>query len=272
MLGAVPLAQQHRSRLETGFGRYLDGPARRGIGCDLGQQSARGRLKPTQRFFLNPIRERADQQVAADAPRRFGAVERPPALLEVGGCGFLQFFDFTDKSRRRCRDFALHVLPALQRGQSHTLLWFACEASQGVHGPIRLPIATSRANDSGKIAGNHSLHAPTRANIPTSPYGSRRFRAKWNPRNWQREASISLSDTPQHRPRRELPGKRLSPHGRSGRRRAASRNRRNWSAAIAGAMIWLRVSSSGGIADAASVSANAMDRRHGRGRRRSRNS
>jgi hypothetical protein len=54
--------------------------------------------------------------------------------------------------------------------------------------PIRLPIAliasmraNSRplpfcANDVGKIGGNHSLHAPTRANIPTSPYGSRRFR------------------------------------------------------------------------------------------------
>jgi hypothetical protein len=29
-----------------------------------------------------------------------------------------------------------HVLPALQRGHSHTLLWFAYEASQGVHGSI----------------------------------------------------------------------------------------------------------------------------------------
>src|ERR1019366_3837743 len=28
-------------------------------------------------------------------------------------------------------------------------------------------------NDIEKIWGNHSLHAPTRANIPTSPYGSR---------------------------------------------------------------------------------------------------
>src|ERR1019366_4820289 len=34
-----------------------------------------------------------------------------------------------------------------------------------------------RANDVGKIGGNHSLHALTRANIPTSPYGLRRFRA-----------------------------------------------------------------------------------------------
>ena len=44
------------------------------------------------------------------------------------------------------------------------------------------------------------------------------------------------------------------------------------STAIAGAMIWPRVSSSGGIGDAASVSVNAMGRRPGRGRRRSRNS
>jgi hypothetical protein len=63
MLGAVPLSQQHRSRFETGFGRYLDGPTCRGMGCDLGQQSARGRLQPNQRFFLNPVRKRADQQI-----------------------------------------------------------------------------------------------------------------------------------------------------------------------------------------------------------------
>jgi hypothetical protein len=71
-----------------------------------------------------------------------------------------------------------------------------------------------------------------------------------------------------HWPRIELSGIRPSPHGRSGRRREASRSWRNCSAAIAGAMIWLPVSSSGGIGDAASVSANAMDRRPGLGRRR----
>jgi len=80
------------------------------------------------------------------------------------------------------------------------------------------------------------------------------------------------SDILHLRPGRKLSGKRLSPHGRSGRRRAASRNQGNWVAAIAGAMTWLRVSSSGGIGDAASVSVNAMDRRPRRGRRRSRNS
>ena len=73
-------------------------------------------------------------------------------------------------------------------------------------------------------------------------------------------------------PGRKLTGKRLNPHGRSGRRRAASRNQRNWFAAIAGAMTWRRVSSSGGIADAASVLVNAMDRRTGDGRRSSRSS
>lgn len=83
---------------------------------------------------------------------------------------------------------------------------------------------------------------------------------------------IDRSDTPQQRPRRKLLEKRLSPRGRSGRRWALSRNQRNWFAAIAGATIWLRVSSSGGIVDAASVLVNATDLRHLRGRRRSRNS
>ena len=129
------------------------------------------------------------------------------------------------------------------------------------------------ANDVEKSGGNHSLHAPTRANIPTSPYGSRRFRAKWKTRNWRREAGINCrSDTPHLRFGRKLTGKRLSPHDRSRSRWVVSRNQTSWVAGIAGAMIWLRVSSSGGIADAASVSANAMGRWDGRGRRRSRSS
>src|ERR1700747_1327554 len=66
------------------------------------------------------------------------------------------------------------------------------------------------------------------------------------------------SDILHLRPERKLSGKRLSPHGRSGRRQAASRNQGNWVAAIAGAMTWLRVSSSGGVGGAASVSENAM--------------
>src|SRR5437868_12422660 len=72
--------------------------------------------------------------------------------------------------------------------------------------------------------------------------------------------------------RKKAVRKKAESHGRSGRRRAASRNQGNWVAAIAGAMTWLRVSSSGGIGDAASVSVDAMGRRPGRGRRRSRNS
>ena len=129
------------------------------------------------------------------------------------------------------------------------------------------------ANGVGKTGGNHSLHAPTRANIPTSPYGSRRFKREWNTRNRRTEVRTNYrSDILHLRPGRKLSGKRLSPHGRSGRRRAATRNQGNWVAAIAGAMTWLRVSSSGGIGDAASVSVNAMGRRPGGGRRRSRNS
>ncbi len=127
-------------------------------------------------------------------------------------------------------------------------------------------------NDIEKIGGNHSLHAATRANIPTSPYGSRRLRAKWNTRNRRTKAVISQSNTPQLRSGRKLTGKRPSPHGRSGRRWAASRSLTNWFAATARAMIWLRVSSSGGIADVASVLVNAMGLRQRRRRLRSRSS
>ena len=125
-------------------------------------------------------------------------------------------------------------------------------SSSQLHSPFAFPSPWSRrplvCADSGllSVRGNRSLHAPTRANIPTSSYGSRRLRAKWNTRNWRKEASISRSDTPQHRPRRKLLGKRLSPHDRSGRKRAASRNQTNWFAAIAGAMTWLRVHQAAG--------------------------
>ena len=95
---------------------------------------------------------------------------------------------------------------------------------------------------------------------------------KWNTRNSRTEAGISRSDTRQHLLRRKLLGKKLNPQGSFGRSCTANRSQRNWFAAIAGAMTWLRVSSSGGIADAASALVNAMGRRHGRGRRRSRNS
>jgi|GEM_PF-4160848 len=71
---------------------------------------------------------------------------------------------------------------------------------------------------------------------------------------------------------RRLPRERSSLRGRAGRRSAASRNQTNWFAAIAGAVTWPRASSSGGIADAATVSVNAMGRRHRRGRRRSKSS
>ena len=49
------------------------------------------------------------------------------------------------------------------------------------------------ANGVGKTGGNHSLHAPTRANIPTSPYGSRRFKREWNTRNRQNGSGHELS-------------------------------------------------------------------------------
>ena len=166
-------------------------------------------------------------------------------------------------------------------GPSLSLLQFRRSRSPSNRQPLRF-----RANDMNR-GGNYSLHARNGANIPASRYGLGDLE-RWNTRNWQTEAGINRSDTPLHspcgirwmrrgrsvgrRPGRKLPGKRLSLHGRSGRRCAVSRNQTNWFAAIAEAMTWLRVSSSGGIADAAGALVNAMAQRHGRGRRRSRNS
>src|ERR1700730_13994335 len=135
---------------------------------------------------------------------------------------------------------------------------------------------------------NHSLHARNGANIPASPYGlgdlERMEHAKLaNGRGHELPIGRSpprpsrIRWTRRGRPVRRRSGRRPPPerpslHNRSGKRWLVSRNQTSWFAAIAGATTWLRVSSSGGIADAATVSVNAIGRRHGRGRRRSRSS
>jgi hypothetical protein len=95
---------------------------------------------------------------------------------------------------------------------------------------------------------------------PHEPIRLKEIQSEGKPRNCPRKASASLYDTPQLRHRKGLSGIRPSQQGRSRRRREASRSWRNCSAAIAGAMTWLPVSSSGEIADVARVSVNAMDR------------
>ncbi len=151
---------------------------------------------------------------------------------------------------------------------------------------IRLPIALilqtvdSRqqsassfcANDVGKIGGKPLASRADQSKHPGEPLRLKEIQSEWNTQNWRTEARTSRSHTPQLRPGRKLLGKRLSQHGCSGRRWAARGNQMNWFAAIAGAVIWLRVSLSGGIADAASVLVNAMDQWHGRAKRRSRSS
>ena len=153
--------------------------------------------------------------------------------------------------------------------------------------PIRLPIALieqtvdarqkpastdlreRRWKNWGKPLASHAYQSKH----PDEPLRLKETRAKWNTRNWRRKAGTNYRSNTLHlRPGRKLTVERLSPYGRCGRRPAASRNQRNWFAAIVGAMTWRRVSSSGAIADAAGVLVNAMGRRHRQGKRRSRNS
>ena len=105
---------------------------------------------------------------------------------------------------------------------------------------------------------------------------------KWNSRNWQTEPgkhhrrdarSREVRSTPLgQRPKRRLArAARRRALGGQGTR-ATNQSPTNWSAAIAAALIWLRVLSSGAIAGAASASVSATGRPLGGASRRSGNS
>ena len=76
----------------------------------------------------------------------------------------------------------LRAISALTRNRlfcSISAVQFAFQSprSSGPYAPIA-SLSSSARMRLGKIGRNRSLHAPTRANIPASPYGSRRFGTK----------------------------------------------------------------------------------------------
>jgi hypothetical protein len=62
-----------------------------------------------------------------------------------------------------------HVLPALQRGQSHTSLWFASEASHDIHAPFAFPSPSLALAGRRKMSAHRSLRGRNRANIRGQP-------------------------------------------------------------------------------------------------------
>ena len=60
---------------------------------DPRQQSASGWPESAEHLFLHSIGERANQQIAADAARRFGEVEGPPTFFELGYRRLFKFID-----------------------------------------------------------------------------------------------------------------------------------------------------------------------------------
>jgi hypothetical protein len=58
---------------------------------------------------------------------------------------------------------------ALQRGQSHTSLWFASEASQRVHAPFAFPSPSLALAGRRKMSAHRSLGGRNRANIRGQP-------------------------------------------------------------------------------------------------------
>ena len=72
-----------QGRRENRRKRHLDGPSSRGIGGNFRQQSARRRSQAAERLLLNPIGDRASQQITTDAGWWLGAIEHTPAALEI---------------------------------------------------------------------------------------------------------------------------------------------------------------------------------------------
>src|SRR5262245_46668359 len=64
------------------------------------EQSSRGRFETAERALLQPVGERAGQQIAVDSGRRIFAIHRSPTIFEMlnieGG---------------ECSEFALEVIP-----------------------------------------------------------------------------------------------------------------------------------------------------------------
>ena len=178
------------------------------------------------------------------------------------------------------------MLPALQRGQSHTLLWFACEASQKAFG-FRSP--SNRLNpfkESDKF-GSSLASLRQQSKHPRPADTAEETKRKCNSRNWQELRAMGpRSATPRHAPRRiantpfaHVVGRpferRLRRPARSSdncdrKRRRLSRKPKSWSAATVVVAIWLQASSSDATVGAGSVSVSDMGPRHERGKRRRR--
>src|SRR5713101_5159871 len=83
MSDSVPFPNQDGSRLQSSSGWLSQWTSLRPVPATALEQAASGRFEAADRFFLQPIPECLDQQVAANPARSIGSEQIAPGLVQL---------------------------------------------------------------------------------------------------------------------------------------------------------------------------------------------
>src|SRR6202162_1439088 len=93
MNDSVPFSNQDGSRLQSSSGWLSQRASLRPVPAPALEQSASGRFEAADRFFLQPIPERLDQQVAANPARSTRFEQVAPGLAQLFRAEVPEIFD-----------------------------------------------------------------------------------------------------------------------------------------------------------------------------------
>jgi hypothetical protein len=93
MNDSVPFSNQDGSRLQSSSGWLSQRASRRPVPAPALEQSASGRFEAADRFFLQPIPECVDQQVAANPARSTRFEQVAPGLVQLFTSEVPEIFD-----------------------------------------------------------------------------------------------------------------------------------------------------------------------------------
>src|SRR5215467_9171729 len=94
MLNTAPMAQQDGARMKSALWYEPRWPVLRCSISNPFEQPTRRGIEPAEHTFLQAVSDRARQQITAGPRRRFGAIERLPALSQLKGSLRLERVDF----------------------------------------------------------------------------------------------------------------------------------------------------------------------------------
>src|ERR1700751_204547 len=94
MSDSVPFSNQGGSRLQSSSGWLGQWTPLRPVPAQPLEQTSSGRFEAADCFFLQPIPERLDQQVAANPARSIGSEQIAPGLVQLFRPEGAQIFDF----------------------------------------------------------------------------------------------------------------------------------------------------------------------------------